>query len=222
MAPKHQTVKLEFTKREGTGKGTCRKLRSKDQLPVVLYGPEYKNGLAGIVSARAVTPVANSAHRETTIIELDFADGGAASALIRDVQRHPLTRRILHVDFYQVLKGHKIKVEVPIHVVNEELCKGIKDGGVLVYGERFILVEVEPSDIPEEIIVDAQGLEIGSEVFVKDLALPEGVAAVTEADLLVLHVEQPDEEVEGETLAAAEENTEVEVVAKGKAAKEEE
>ena len=56
MASKHQTVKLEFAKREGTGKGTCRKLRSKDQLPVVLYGPEYKNGLAGVISARAVAP----------------------------------------------------------------------------------------------------------------------------------------------------------------------
>ena len=92
MASKHQTVKLEFAKREGTGKGTCRKLRSKDQLPVVLYGPEYKNGLAGVISARAVAPVANSAHRETTLIELDFADGGSATALIRDVQRHPLRR----------------------------------------------------------------------------------------------------------------------------------
>ena len=139
MASKHQTVKLEFAKREGTGKGTCRKLRSKDQLPVVLYGPEYKNGLAGVISARAVAPVANSAHRETTLIELDFADGGSATALIRDVQRHPLTRRVIHIDFYQVLKGHMIKVEVPIRVINEELCKGIKDdGGVLVYGERAI------------------------------------------------------------------------------------
>ena len=173
MASKHQTVKLEFAKREGTGKGTCRKLRSKDQLPVVLYGPEYKNGLAGVISARAVAPVANSAHRETTLIELDFADGGSATALIRDVQRHPLTRRVIHIDFYQVLKGHMIKVEVPIRVINEELCKGIKDdGGVLVYGERAILVEVQPSDIPEEIVFDAQALEVGSEVFVKDLALP--------------------------------------------------
>ncbi len=219
MASNHQAVKLEFTKREKTGKGACRKLRSKEQLPVVLYGPEYRNGLAGIVSARAVTPLANSAHRETTLVELDFADGGSASALIRDVQRHPLSRRILHIDFYQVLKGHKIKVEVPVRVVNEELCKGLKDGGLLIYGERSILVEVQPSDIPEEIVIDLQNLEIGSEVFVKDLALPEGVAAVTEEDIIVLHIEQPGgESDEPET---TEENTEVEVVAKGKAAKEE-
>lgn len=220
MASTHHTVKLDFTKREGTGKGVCRKLRSKDQIPVVLYGPEYKHGLAGIVSARAVAPVANSAHRDTTLIELDFADGGSATALIRDVQRHPLTRRVIHIDFYQVLKGHMIKVEVPIRVVNEELSNGIKNGGVLVYGERAILVEVQPSDIPEEIVFDAQALEIGSEVFVKDLVLPEGVTAVTEADLLVLHVEQ----TKGETAPeeeTTEENTEVEVVAKGKAAKEE-
>ena len=218
MASKHHAVKLEFTKREGTGKGVCRKLRSKDQLPVVLYGPEYKNGLAGIISARAIMPLANSAHRETTLIELDFAGGGSASALIRDVQRHPLTRRVLHVDFYQVLKGHKIKVEIPVRVVNEARCKAVKEGGVLIYGERSVLVEVEPTNIPEEIVIDAQELGMGSEIFVKDLPLPEGVAALTEPDMLVLHLAHPHgAEIESST----EENTEVEVVAKGKAAKEE-
>ena len=127
---------------------------------------------------------------------------------------------------YNVLGNDMVSLYNEIKETNGKITaflksKGIKDdGGVLVYGERAILVEVQPSDIPEEIVFDAQALEVGSEVFVKDLALPEGVTAVTDADLLVLHVEQPKEEAEAAP-AETEENTEVEVVAKGKAAKEE-
>ena len=207
---KNQTVKLDFTKREVTGTGACRKIRSKNLIPVVLYGPDYKNGLAGTVSVRAIAPVANSGHRETT-----------ASALIRDVQRHPLTRQIRHIDLYQVLKGHKLKVEIPVRIANADTAKGVKEGGLLTHSTRLVLVEVQPSDIPEEIVVDAKDLEMGAEVFVKDLAVPEGVTVLTDPEILVLHISalrsSDDEEVEGE-----EESKEVEVVAKGKAAKEEE
>ncbi len=218
---KNQTVKLDFTKREVTGTGACRKIRSKNLTPVVLYGPDYKNGLAGTVLTKAIAPVANSGHRETTLIELTINDGTTASALIRDVQRHPLTRQIRHIDLYQVLKGHKVKVEIPIRVENAEAAKGVKEGGLLTHNTRLVLVEVQPSDIPEEIVVDAKDLEMGAEVFVKDLIVPEGVAVLTAPEILVLHIaalRSADDEPE----ALEEESKEVEVVAKGKAAKEEE
>lgn len=218
---KNQIVKLDFTKREVTGTGACRKIRSKNLIPVVLYGPDYKSGLAGTVSARAIAPLANSGHRETTLIELAISDGTTASALIRDVQRHPLTRKIRHIDLYQVLKGHKLKVEIPIRIANVDTAKGVKEGGLLTHSTRLVLVEVQPSDIPEEIVVDAKDLEMGAEVFVKDLHVPEGIVMLTDPEVLVLHISalrsSDDEVAEGE-----EESKEVEVVAKGKAAKEEE
>lgn len=221
MASKHQTVKLDFTKRETTGTGVCRKIRSKNLVPVVLYGPDYKQGLAGTVSTKAVSAVANSAHRETTLIELSLNDGTAAQALIREVQRHPLTQQVRHIDLYQVVKGHKIKVEIPIRILNAELAKGVKDGGLLTQSMRFVLVEVQPSDIPEELTFDVSGLEMGAEVFLKDIAMPEGVEALEDAEKLILHISEPktsdDETSEDDT----EGTKEVEVVAKGKAAKEE-
>ena len=220
---KNQTLKLDFAKREVTGTGACRKIRSKNLIPVVLYGPDYKNGLPGTVSAKFITPLANSARRETTLVELAISDGTTANALIRDVQRHPLTRAIRHIDLYQVLKVHKVKVEIPVRVVNAELSKGVKEGGLLAHKTRMLLVEVQPSDIPEEFTVDAQDLEIGSEIFVKDIRIPEGVTVLSDPDTLVLHIaavrafeEEPAPE------EAEEETKEVEVVAKGKAAKEEE
>ena len=109
-----------------------------------------------------------------------------------------------------------------IHIfANVEASKGVKEGGLLTHAARLILVEVQPSDIPEEIVVDAKDLEMGSEVFVKDLDVPEGVTVLTDPEILVLHISairsSDDETEEGE-----EESKEVEVVAKGKAAKEEE
>ena len=121
MASRTKGLKIDFTKRELTGTGVCRKIRVKNMIPVVLYGPEYKQGLAGTVSAKSIMAVANSEHRETSLIELAMPDGTVASALIRDVQRHPLTQQIRHIDFYQVLKGHIIKVEIPIYTCKVQL-----------------------------------------------------------------------------------------------------
>lgn len=218
MVARTKGLKIDFTKRETTGTGVCRKLRVKNMIPVVLYGPEYKQGVAGIVSARAIMAVANSEHRETSLIELVMPDGSVASALIRDVQRHPITQQIRHIDFYQVLKGHTIKVEIPIHVINKDTCQGVKDGGLLNLGVRLVLVAIQPSDIPDEIVVDAKALELGSEVFIKDLPLPEGAELLSDEDTIVLHVLQPRSASDEEE--ASEEPTEVEVVAKGKASKE--
>jgi len=217
MAAKKQQQKIEFTIREKTGTGVCRKIREKNLIPVILYGPEYKQGLAGTVSARAIAPIANSEARETTVIELGMSDGKECMALIRDVQRHLLTQNIRHIDFYQVLKGHKIKVEIPIRVINKELEEGIKEGGLLNQITRSLSVEIKPRDIPEDIVVDIAELMIGGEIFIKDLTLPEDCDLLTAEDTLVLHISQPRavSETEGDLLEEG--SAEVEVVAKGKA-----
>ena len=217
MAAKKQQQKIEFTIREKTGTGVCRKIRAKNLIPVILYGPEYKQGLAGTVSARAIAPIANSEARETTVIELGMSDGKECMALIRDVQRHLLTQNIRHIDFYQVLKGHKIKVEIPIRVINKELSPGIKEGGLLNQTTRSLSVEIKPRDIPEDIVVDIAELMIGGEIFIKDLTLPEDCDLLTAEDTLVLHISQPRavSETEGDLLEEG--SAEVEVVAKGKA-----
>lgn len=223
-AKRKMNQKIEFKKRAATGTGVCRKIRAKNATPVVLYGPEFKEGLAGTVITKDILPIANSGYRETTVVELVMDDGKTCQALIRDVQRHPLSRQLRHIDFYEVVKGHKIKVEVPVRVINRELAPGIKDdGGILDFPTRVITIDVEPSLIPEEIVYDAKDLAMGSEVFVKDLALPEGASCVTEPDTLLLHIVAPKVEVEAPVEAVAEgaeEAPEVEVVAKGKASKE--
>lgn len=220
MAAKKQQHKIEFTVRETTGTGACRKIRSKNMVPVILYGPEHKLGLAGTVSARAIAPIANSEARETTVIELTMPDGKEYMALIRDVQRHPISQNIRHIDFYQVLRGHKIKVEIPIRVINRENAPGVKEGGLLNQITRSVSVDIKPRDIPEDIVIDAAELKLGDEIFVRDLALPEGCDLHTPADTLILQITQPRAAAETEEEGLEGEKAEVEVVAKGKAKEE--
>jgi len=217
MAAKKEQHKIEFTIREKTGTGVCRKIRTKNLIPVILYGPEYKQGLAGTVSARAIAPIANGKAKETTLIELGISDGKDCVALIRDVQRHPLTLNIKHVDFYQVLKGHKIKVEIPIRIINSELSPGVKEGGLLNQTTWVVSVDIKPGDIPDDIVVDVAGLNLGEEIFIKDLKLPDDCDLLTPDDTIILHIMQPKVSAETEEVLEGEENAaEVEVVAKGK------
>ena len=217
MAAKKEQHKIEFTIREQTGTGACRKIRNKNLTPVILYGPEYKQGLAGTVSTRAIAPIANGKAKETTLIELAISDGKDCVALIRDVQRHPLTLNIKHVDFYQVLKGQKIKVEIPIRIINSELSPGVKEGGLLNQTTWVVSVDIKPGDIPDDIVVDVAGLNLGEEIFIKDLKLPADCDLLTPDDTIVLHIMQPKASADTEEVLEGEESAaEVEVVAKGK------
>lgn len=209
------STKIEFTAKEAVGKGVNRKLRAKQLIPVVLYGPDFKHGIAGSVPNKLIAPIANSSHRETTVIDLVMPDGKTKSALIKDVQRHPISQLLLHLDFVQVVKGHKMKVEIPIIATNRDISRGIKDGGMLDQPTRVITIEVLPKDIPSDITIDLKDMALGSEVFVKDLPLPASAELVTDAEQLVLQIAQTrtasvEETAEGEGAG------DVEVVAKGK------
>ena len=198
-------VKVKFEKREATGTGACRKIRNEKLIPAVLYGPDYKDGMSCNLEAKPIYSVANGSHSETTLLELHSDAGENAFALLREVQRHPISREIRHVDLYQIVKGHKIKVEIPTKVLNAETAPGVKEGAVLTVHMRNIMVEVEPSNIPDEIVIDAADFEVGKEVFVKDLNLPEGVVAIENPDDLVLIVALPKVfEEAGEAAEAAE------------------
>lgn len=208
--------KIEFSAKEKMGKGVNRKLRAKQLVPAVLYGPDYKEGIAGSVPNKLIAPVANSSHRETTVIELVMPSGKTSSALIKDVQRHPITQRLLHLDFVEVVRGQKMKVEIPIIVSNRDISRGIKDGGMLDQPTRTVTIEVLPKDIPSDIAIDLKDMELGAELFVRDLPLPASAELVSDADLLVLQITQT-RAAAAESAAESEASGEVPVVAKGKA-----
>jgi large subunit ribosomal protein L25 len=214
-------AKVGFLKRESAGKGFCRKLRVKGVIPAIFYGPEYKESVVGTVDEKDISVVADSPNWETSMIDLEMPDGRVEMALLRDVQRHVITRKILHVDLYQLVKGHKVKVAIPIRVVNKDICAGVKMGGVLEQPVRDAEIVVLPREIPLEIVLDAAKMGMGSEVFMRDLGLPESAELLSSPDEIVLLVTRPKSMTDTPKEESDEENTEVEVVGKGKRKEEE-
>lgn len=212
MATKELKLDIDFTKREGTGTGISRRLRLNNQVPAVLYGADFAEGLAGSVDLKAFTPIVRDGHWETRVVTLNLGGDQETHALIRDIQRHPLSQAILHVDFYQVVKGHKVRVEVPIELLNVDSAKGVKEGGIVEFETRFVEMEVLPRLIPEKIEFDVKNLEVGAEVLIKDLALPEDTEVITDLELPVLHIVLPKVEEESDE----DEETEVEVITEKK------
>jgi large subunit ribosomal protein L25 len=208
---------IKFTKRSRTGKGVCRKLRADDVIPAVFYGPEYKESVVGTVGAREIGSIANAPNWETNMIDLEIEGGKTEMALIRNVQRHVVSQRILHVDLYQLVKGHKVRVAIPIRYINKEICPGAKMGGVIEQPARDIEIMVLPREIPSEIVLDAAKMQMGDEIFVRDLELPDSAELISHEDSIVMMVTRPKSMLETPAEEdGAEESVEVEVVGKGK------
>ncbi|HCL79991.1 MAG TPA: 50S ribosomal protein L25 [Synergistaceae bacterium] len=217
-------VSIVLKAREERGKEKCKKLRSEG-IPCVFYGPEYVQSIPCTANTVEMTKLANS-RWETQALDATLPNGKKEMCLIREIQKDPISRQILHVDFLQLVKGHKISVNVPVHIVGRDKCPGVKAGGVIEHILREIEMEVLPSSIPEMVTVDVSDFELGHQFHVKDLAVPEGAEILVDADEIVITVAIPrsvvEEEAEAVVAEGAEEVKEVEVVAKGKAKNEEE
>ncbi|HEY3258266.1 MAG TPA: 50S ribosomal protein L25/general stress protein Ctc [Gemmatimonadaceae bacterium] len=214
------SAQLSATPRDGTGKGSARSLRAQGQIPAVIYGHgRAPQSLA--IDNRELERLLSRISAESTVIELSM-DGKSARTLIREIQRHPFKRQILHVDFQELVAGEKVTVRIPIVLTG--VPEGVRqDGGILDQTMRELEIEVDPANIPNRVEVDVNSLRIGDSVHVRDIALPEGVTLVGEADSTVCVVSAPRAVVE--TVVAAEEveaAPEPEVIGKAKKEEEEE
>lgn len=185
--------KLVAEIRENFGKGFARRLRAAGRVPAVIYGhgtePQHVS-----LPAHEVSLILR---RANAILDLDIA-GKSQLALVKDVQRDPVRRVIEHVDLVIVRKGEKVHVEVPIHVSGEPFS-----GTMVMLDLNTLRLEVEATHIPENITVDVEGLEEGSQIHVRDIQLADGAVALDDPDALVVNIVVPTaqaepEEVEGE------------------------
>jgi large subunit ribosomal protein L25 len=188
--------------REGTGKGTARKLRAAGRIPAIFYG-RGRETVAIALDPRALERALRAGGANTL---LDLTIEGRPElrdtvALVKELQRDPLRGSILHADLYQVDLTRAVTVDVPIHLGGRP--KGIDFGGILEHTLREVRLECLPRAIPESIDVDVSELDIGDVVHVRDLALPQGVTLVSDPDLGVAHVALPAAEPAPEEAAAA-------------------
>jgi len=181
------TASLAATPRTATGKGAARSLRRDGQIPAVIYGhARQPQSLA--INTRELERLLSRVSAETTVIELSL-DGRTTRTLIREIQRHPFKRSIIHVDFQELVAGEKVTVDVPIVIVGT--AAGVREGGILDQIMRELSVEVDPASIPNHIDVDVTSLTIGHSVHVSDLVLPEGVTVLDDPDATVAVVSAP-------------------------------
>jgi large subunit ribosomal protein L25 len=164
-----ERFELQSSVRSDAGKGVARKLRVEGRLPAVLYG--RREAPVGLSVAEVDVRNILRKHPDSAIVDLTVAGTGGSTlnAIIRDVQRHPASGRILHVDLQRISLDEQIRVEVHIEV--QGTPAGVKEqGGVLEHGTRTLNVMTLPTDIPNSIVVDVSALRIHDSARVRDIA----------------------------------------------------
>ena len=161
--------------RDRVGKGASRSLRRTGRVPAVIYGNK-EEPLSVHVELKELVRQLGTGHFFNSIVELDV-DGTKVRTLPKDVAFHPVTDRPLHADFLRVSADHKVHVNVPVVFANEAASPGLKRGGVLNIVLHDLDVVCAPDAIPDDVVVDVTGLEIGASIHIHDIKLPAGVTA---------------------------------------------
>ena len=167
-------VTLDVSNRSEFGTSSVRRLRGKDIVPGVIYGSK-QDTLNIAVEGRVLKHAVQNEAFMSSIIDLNL-DGSSQQVVVRDLQRHPASDNIIHVDFLRIDQDQEITLSIPLRFVNEDDCVGVRLGGGSI---THHLVEVEvsclPRNLPENIEVDLKELDIGDSVHLTSLPLPEGV-----------------------------------------------
>ena len=189
-----ETKSLAASVRSGTGKGAARSVRREGRIPGVIYGggePPMPISLLW----HDVNLLIYAGGFLTTTFNIDV-DGTTERVIPRDFQLDPIKDKPLHVDFLRIKAGSKIIVDIPVHVLNEEEAPGLKQGGVVNIVRHTLELRVSADAIPESVVIDIAGMEIGDARHMSDLQLPRGTQLATAGeDFTVLTIAPPVEEI---------------------------
>src|SRR3982750_2206565 len=182
------TVSFTAQARDTKGKGAARSLRARGQIPAVIYGHDHApQSLA--LNARDLDKMLGHIQAESTVIEVSVG-GTTSKTLIREIQRHPIKRQILHVDFQALVAGEKVTVSIPITLTG--IAEGVRlEGGVLDQTLRELEIEVDPSNIPDHFEIDVTNMVIGDSLHVSDIKVPEGVEIQDDSETSVAVLAAP-------------------------------
>jgi large subunit ribosomal protein L25 len=158
-----KSITINGSQRESVGKSATKALRNAGQVPCVIYGGDKPLHFSAPELAFSKLVYTPNAH--TVVIALD--NGETYNAIMQDIQFHPVTDRILHIDFYQIFENKEITMEIPVQVVGTS--KGVLNGGVLRRPYRKLRVKAIPSKLPDFIEVDITPLKIGNKLYITEL-----------------------------------------------------
>lgn len=187
---------LQAKGREDTGKGASRRLRRlASEVPAIVYGGK-KNPTKIALTHKDVAKALENEAFFSSIISLDI-EGASEDVIIKDIQRHPAKKIVLHMDFFRVSKTTVLQTKVPLHFINEDTCPGVKlGGGIVAHTMTDIEIQCLPKNLPEFIEVDMAEVDLGDIVHISDIVLPEGVESVAlnlgaDHDLSVATINKP-------------------------------
>lgn len=168
-----KSITIKGSKRESVGKKATKALRNADMVPCVIYGGDEPISFSAHEFAFRDLVYTPNAH--TVVIELGDTK---INAILQDIQFHPVTDRILHIDFYQIFEDKEVTVEIPVHTVGNS--RGVRSGGVLRIVTRKLRIKAIPSNLPDVIEVDISDMRIGNKMY---------VTAVKSDDYKVMHTD---------------------------------
>ena len=202
---------IQATIRTTKTKGQINSLRNKGEVPGIIYGGENSNEKISL-SKKEVKNLINKENFLSNVITLNL-DGNEQKVLPRDITFDTISDEPLHIDFLRIVKGAKIVLEIPVKFINHEMSPGLKRGGVLNIVRRKVELKCPTENIPNELIVDLNGLDIGSSIKISFIKLPENISptiqgrdfviATVAAPTIVKEPEKPAEESDGEGGAEA-------------------
>jgi len=190
-----KSVPLKAYQRSQTQRSEVKKLRDSGRVPATIYGRLNKPQNLEI-NAREFDELMHHSASENLLIDLSVESDANAKrlALLQEVQHHPLSGKVLHVDLHEVAETEKVTVQVPVETSGEAI--GVKNGGVLEHALFKLRVRSLPKDLPEQIIIDVTALELGKSIHVGDVKAPEGVEILGDKHITVVAVSAPRAEEE--------------------------
>ena len=181
---------ISASERERVGKGSARAARRAGLVPAVIYG-DKKDPVGITMQAREITKIVHQPGIFGRLLEIDVA-GTKSTVLTRDIQFHPVSDVVMHLDFLRVSQSATVAVAVPVEFINEDKCPGIKIGGVLNVVRYEVELNCPATAIPEKITIDLDGVKIGDSIHISAIPLPEGVSpTITDRDFTVATLASP-------------------------------
>ena len=203
---------IQATIRDTKTKGQVNDLRSKGNVPGIVYGGEQPNEKISITT-KELKNLINKENFLSNVISISL-DGKEQKVLTRNIAFDTVTDEPIHFDLMRIVKGGKIILEIPVKFINNELSPGLKRGGVLNIVRRKVELRCPAENIPTELVVDLEGLDIGTSIKISSINLPENVTptiqgrdfviATVAAPTVVKEPEKPAEAAEGEAAEGAE------------------
>ena len=197
---------LKATKRDNLSSGANNRLRAAGSIPAILYGGKEANQNIS-VSKKEISTIINSDTFLSKVLEIEV-DGKKERVIPRDVAFHAVSEEPVHIDFMRIVSGKKIILEIPVKFINHPDSPGLKRGGVLNIVRRKVELKCPGENIPDEIVVDLTGTDIGTSIKISSVKLPENILpTITDRDFVVATVaaptviKEPEKGAEGETPA---------------------